>query len=123
MIHTAFIHDFSNYAAAAQTDRLAIETLGTVLAGSGRPFVVTSGTALLAPGRLGREQDAPDPCSPAAPRIASEEAALAKLFDQLTGGVGAGGQAPPERPSEAGELDPAMVARSAILGVSPALRD
>jgi uncharacterized protein YbjT (DUF2867 family) len=44
VIHTAFIHDFLNYAAAAETDRRAIETLGTVLAGSGRPFVVTSGT-------------------------------------------------------------------------------
>jgi nucleoside-diphosphate-sugar epimerase len=47
VIHTAFIHDFLNYAAAAETDRRAIETLGTALAGSGRPFVVTSGTLLL----------------------------------------------------------------------------
>lgn len=77
VIHTAFIHDFSNYAAASETDRQAIETLGAALAGSGRPFVVTSGTALLTPARLGTEEDAPDPSSAAAPRIASEEAALA----------------------------------------------
>lgn len=47
VIHTAFIHDFLNYEAAAETDRRAIEALGKALAGSGRPFVVTSGTLLL----------------------------------------------------------------------------
>lgn len=77
VVHAAFIHDFSDYAAAAETDRRAIETLGAALAGSGRPLVVTSVTALLAPGRLGTEEDAPDPGSVSAPRIASEEAALA----------------------------------------------
>jgi len=44
VIHTAFIHDFSNYAAAAQADARAIETIGNALAGSGRPFIITSGT-------------------------------------------------------------------------------
>src|SRR4051812_39780707 len=34
VIHTAFIHDFSNYGAAAEADRRAIQTLGDVLAGS-----------------------------------------------------------------------------------------
>src|SRR6266404_5473863 len=47
VIHTAFIHDFLNYAAAAEADTRAIETLGNVLAGSDRPFVITSGTLLL----------------------------------------------------------------------------
>ncbi|GHF56426.1 hypothetical protein GCM10018783_27140 [Streptomyces griseosporeus] len=51
VIHLAFVHDFAHYDAAARTDRRAIETLGEELAGSGRPFVVTSGTALVAPGR------------------------------------------------------------------------
>ncbi len=37
VIHTAFIHDFLNYAAAAETDARAIETLGKALAGSGSP--------------------------------------------------------------------------------------
>ncbi len=76
VIHMAFIHDFSNIAASGETDRLAIEALGAELAGSGRPFVVTSATGLLTPGRVGTEEDAPDPSSAGAHRIASENAAL-----------------------------------------------
>lgn len=52
VIHTAFIHDFVNYHAAAERDRVAIEALGEALAGSNRLLVTTSGTALLAPGKL-----------------------------------------------------------------------
>jgi nucleoside-diphosphate-sugar epimerase len=64
VIHTAFIHNFSNYAPAAETDRRAIETLGAALAGSDRPLVVTSGTLLLQrQGPLATEQDAPIPGS------------------------------------------------------------
>ena len=59
VIHTAFIHDFSNYAASAETDQRAIEALGSALAGSDRPLIVTSGTALLTPGRLATEDDLP----------------------------------------------------------------
>ncbi|WP_193045552.1 SDR family oxidoreductase [Mycolicibacterium baixiangningiae] len=43
VIHLAFRHDFDDYANAAELDRQAIDTLGSALAGSGRPFVVTSG--------------------------------------------------------------------------------
>ena len=73
VIHTAFIHDFANYGPAAEADRRAIETLGTVLAGSDRPMVVTSGSLVVAPGRIATEDDA---ASPNFPRK-SEEAALA----------------------------------------------
>ncbi|MCY1043897.1 SDR family oxidoreductase [Corallococcus sp. bb12-1] len=72
VIHTAFIHDFSQYAAAAETDRRAVEALAGALEGSGKPFVSTSGTAMLAPGRLGTEADAPSPGSAAGPRAATE---------------------------------------------------
>ena len=61
VIHLAFIHDFARYTAAADVDRCAIETLGTALAGSDRPLVITSGTLGLAPGRVGTETDRPDP--------------------------------------------------------------
>jgi nucleoside-diphosphate-sugar epimerase len=58
VIHTAFIHDFSNYAAAAEADARAIDTLGTALAGAGRPFIVTSGTLVLErQGPLATEKD------------------------------------------------------------------
>lgn len=77
VIHAGFIHDFSNFAASCATDKLAIETIGATLAGSDRPFVVTSGIGLLAPGHLATEDHAADPHSAASPRVGSEVAALA----------------------------------------------
>src|ERR1700726_1057359 len=73
VIHTAFIHDFSNYGPAAEADRRAIETLGGALAGSDRPLIVTSGTLLAQRhGSLATEEDAPNPSFPRK----SEEAGL-----------------------------------------------
>jgi nucleoside-diphosphate-sugar epimerase len=60
--------------AAAETDSRAIETMGAVLAGSDRPFIVTSGTALAAPGRVATERDA---ASSSFPRKSEEAAASA----------------------------------------------
>jgi nucleoside-diphosphate-sugar epimerase len=77
VIHTAFIHDFANYAAAAATDARAIEAIGTALAGSNRPLIVTSGTALIAPGRVATEEDEPDPALSTKWPRRSEETALA----------------------------------------------
>src|SRR5215472_7594063 len=76
VIHTAFIHDFSKFEANCETDRHAIEALGSALAGSDRPLIVTSGTGLLTPGRLATEDDVPASRPISIPRVASEEAAV-----------------------------------------------
>jgi nucleoside-diphosphate-sugar epimerase len=75
VIHCAFNHDFSKYQENCETDRRAIEALGSALAGSDRPLIVSSGTAMaMTPGRPSTEEDAPN--API-PRVASEEAAAA----------------------------------------------
>ena len=76
VIHTAFNHDFSQYVANCETDRHAIEALGSVLAGSDRLLIVTSGTGMAnaGPGLLATEDD-PPASSKVVPRAASEEAA------------------------------------------------
>lgn len=75
VIHTAFIHDFANFAKSATADERAIATLGAALAGSNRPLLVTSGVAMLSPGRVSTEE-MPVPFIPEFPR-ASERAAAA----------------------------------------------
>src|SRR3569833_2436960 len=46
VIHLAFNHDFSTYAKNCEDDRAVIEALGTALAGTNRPLIVTSGTGM-----------------------------------------------------------------------------
>ena len=76
VIHLAFNHDFSRFVQNCEDDRRVIEALGSVLAGSNRPLVVTSGTAIAntAPGEPARE-DNPIVGAALHPRAASEEAA------------------------------------------------
>src|SRR5260221_6481856 len=76
VIHPAFIHDFSKFKASCEIDRHAIETLGSALAGSHRPLIVTSGVAFLSPGHLTTEDTAPASSAAAIPRV-SEQAGLA----------------------------------------------
>jgi len=74
VIHLAFNHDFSKFAENCETERRALEALGAALAGSDRPLIVTSGVALLRPGRLSNEEDIRTPDLPF-PRVPEEMAA------------------------------------------------
>ena len=76
VIHTAFIHDFSQFLENCEKDRLAIGALGAALKGTDKPLIVTSGTALVSNGQLATENDLPDPQGQN-PRIASDQAAAA----------------------------------------------
>ncbi len=80
VIHLAFNHDFSTFAANCEMDRRAIDALGSVLAGSDRLLIVTSGTGLVAPGRMATEDDLPVSGPDSFPRISEQTAdSLAEL--------------------------------------------
>ncbi|MCX8995913.1 SDR family oxidoreductase [Rhizobiaceae bacterium BDR2-2] len=79
VIHTAFDHDFTNFVANCEKDRGVIAALGSVLRGSDRPLLITSGVGMGDPrdGRPARE-DVFD-AHHSNPRIASELAGQALL--------------------------------------------
>ena len=68
VIHTAFNHNFSTFLANCEADRQIIEALGSALAGSDRPLIVTSGTGF-------NKENTRAPNFTAHPRLASEAAA------------------------------------------------
>jgi len=80
VIHLAFQHELAfggQFAAAAATNRRAVEAMGAALAESGRPFLIASGVIGLAPGRVATEDDGLVPsrevrASPAGLRHATE---------------------------------------------------
>ena len=77
VVHTAFVHDFANFAQACATDQRAISTIGEVLAGSNRPFVITAGTPIV-PGKVASESDPAVRSNPvSALRAPAEDLALA----------------------------------------------
>ncbi|MYV53983.1 NAD-dependent epimerase/dehydratase family protein, partial [Streptomyces sp. SID3212] len=64
VIHLAFKHDIAfsgGFEDAADADRRAVDTFGEALAGTGRPFLIASGTLGLAPGRVATERDGQEP--------------------------------------------------------------
>ncbi|MDR3440614.1 SDR family oxidoreductase [Telmatospirillum sp.] len=82
VIHLAFNHDFSKFVANCEDDRRVIKALGSALAGSDRPLIVTSGTPIAntVPGELAKEDNA-IVGSDTHPRAASEEAAASVAAD------------------------------------------
>jgi nucleoside-diphosphate-sugar epimerase len=80
VIHLAFNHDFSKLEQNALDERNAIGAIGEVLAGSKRPFVVTSGTAMAA-NVDGRPSAEDSPTSSWNPR-AGLETAVAEFTDR-----------------------------------------
>ncbi|QXV65701.1 SDR family oxidoreductase [Mucilaginibacter sp. 21P] len=77
VIHCGFVHDFSNFKASCELDRRVIETIASVLEGSNRPFIITSGTALLSGNGLATEDKQPSFTAEQFPRVATEDAARA----------------------------------------------
>ena len=77
VIHAAFNHDFARIQQHSEEDRLAIQALGDVLAGSERPLVVASGTGLVERPKDGGPVKEADPYArlAQAPRAATEAAA------------------------------------------------
>ncbi|RJG41597.1 SDR family oxidoreductase [Mesorhizobium sp. DCY119] len=82
VIHLAFNHDFSRFVQNCEDDRDVIKALGSVLAGSDRPLIITSGTPIAntVPGEPAREDNA-TVGSDRHPRAASEEAAAVVAAD------------------------------------------
>jgi nucleoside-diphosphate-sugar epimerase len=79
VIHTAFDHDFANFVANCEKDRRVIEAMGSVLKGSDRPLIITSGTGM---GDAGNGQPATEDVfnkDHPNPRAASEFAGNAML--------------------------------------------
>jgi len=70
VIHTAYDHSFTDMTAAAATDLRVVEAIGEALEGSGRPFLIASGTGVTGTGGIVTEDNRPDPASAA--RVASE---------------------------------------------------
>ncbi|GAA4552240.1 NAD-dependent epimerase/dehydratase family protein [Pseudonocardia xishanensis] len=76
VLHLANKHDWSDVAASNAAERAAVETFGEVLAGSGRPLLIASGVAALAPDRPAAETDPSRAHGPASPRGGAENLAL-----------------------------------------------
>jgi nucleoside-diphosphate-sugar epimerase len=85
VIHCAFGHDFSKFKENSEIEKHAIEALGSALAGSDRPLIVSSGLALDSPKRPVTE-DVEEPAVSPFPRI-PEQVALAMISRGISAAV------------------------------------
>jgi nucleoside-diphosphate-sugar epimerase len=76
VLHLANKHDWSNPAASNAAERAAVQTIGDVLVGSDRPFLLASGVAALTPGRPATEDDPSPFFGPESPRGGAENLAF-----------------------------------------------
>ncbi len=76
VVHLANKHDFNNPDVSNRAERAAVEAIGEILEGSGRPFLLASGVVALASGRPGTEDDASPFHGVDSPRGGSENLAL-----------------------------------------------
>ncbi|MFD3915421.1 SDR family oxidoreductase [Streptomyces sp. NPDC058603] len=76
VIHLANKHDFDNPAVSDRAERAAVRAIGDVLTGSGRPFLLASGVAGAAQGRVMTEDDRSPFHGPESLRGGSENLAL-----------------------------------------------
>ena len=76
VIHLANKHDWSDMAGTAAAERAAVQTIGDVLTGTGRPFLFASGVAGLIQGKPATEDDASPFHGPDSPRGGSENLAF-----------------------------------------------
>jgi nucleoside-diphosphate-sugar epimerase len=84
VIHLAFKHEAmrtGDFAGAVESDQRAIETIGDALAGTGKPFVISSGTLMLAMAGLGRTGTESDTLE-GGPRIDAENYVIVTLAER-----------------------------------------
>ncbi|MCE0762235.1 SDR family oxidoreductase [Pseudonocardia kujensis] len=76
VVHLAFSHDFTDFAASAEAEGRAVAALGEGLVGTGKPLVLASGTPVV-PGRTATEEDAMPTDGPVGGRGRTAAATLA----------------------------------------------
>jgi len=83
VLHLANKHDFTNPAVSDKAERDAVQAIGDVLTGSGRPFLLASGVIGPTPGQLMTENDRSPFHGPDSPRGGSENLALEYVERQV----------------------------------------
>jgi nucleoside-diphosphate-sugar epimerase len=74
VIHTAFIHDWSDFMGNVAKDLAAVSAMIAAIEGTGKPFVNSSGTMMVQHAKPATEKD--ESPNPDGPRIASSHAVL-----------------------------------------------